>query len=667
MANSITLNKVAAALVGVAMMAGLAFAFAAERAHALSLSELVELFIALEVIPEDKADEARAVLAGEDEEAAPSSCNFTRNLTTGDTGADVMDLQKFLNGKGYTVAASGAGSAGAETEYYGPATAGAVAKFQEAFASEILAPLGLTAGTGFFGASTRAKANSLCSGPALPPPPGDDEDLDDDEDSTDLSGEASLDEFTIDSADDDTLDEGAEDVVVAEGTFIFQDGDARITRMDVTFDAPGSTKLWDVLDTVSLWVDGDKVDEQDASDKDSYYDDAAGTLRFSGLDIVGMEDEELGVEVRVTIQGNVDAADAVSGYTAQIDSIRFLDADNVSTTENSGNDFGSTVSFEVQVAGTDDELIVKSNTSDPDSSTIQVETDAKSDWVTIFVFDLDTDDSVNDVELSTVPVTMTTSHAYNTIVDDARLVIDGTTVDSTSADIDPAAGATTTAAIMDFDVDGDVVIDAGDRVTAELQVRFKALVSEGRTIQGSVSAANANNIVAEGADDLDNTSPDQLTGSATGETHTLRSQGLVAEIVSVDETKTAGDSNSNDIGDYEITFDLSAFEDTFYVSATTSAVFSYHVEDGNGATVATGTTSAVSSSATIESSTGYRIDEGDSEQFTLTVTLNPDVDGYYRVELDSVTYGTSAASPYGSSHTAAPDEDFETGNLYLNA
>ncbi|MDP3882551.1 MAG: IPT/TIG domain-containing protein [Candidatus Staskawiczbacteria bacterium] len=44
---------------------------------------------------------------------------------------------------------------------YGRGTAAAIAKFQEKYASEILAPYGLTKGTGYFGNSTRAKLNEL--------------------------------------------------------------------------------------------------------------------------------------------------------------------------------------------------------------------------------------------------------------------------------------------------------------------------------------------------------------------------------------------------------------------------------------------------------------------------------------------------------------------------
>ncbi|MEZ4195039.1 MAG: peptidoglycan-binding domain-containing protein [Candidatus Paceibacterota bacterium] len=88
---------------------------------------------------------------------------WTRDLNVGATGADVMKLQQFLNANADTrVAASGAGSVGAETEFYGPATAAAVSKMQVMYRAEILSPAGLVNPTGYFGPSTRAKANALC-------------------------------------------------------------------------------------------------------------------------------------------------------------------------------------------------------------------------------------------------------------------------------------------------------------------------------------------------------------------------------------------------------------------------------------------------------------------------------------------------------------------------
>ena len=90
-----------------------------------------------------------------------STGTFTRTLILGSTGSDVKALQQFLNNHGYIVASTGNGSKGYETTYYGPATAAAISRFQLAHFSTILAPYGLTRGTGTFGPATMKVINSL--------------------------------------------------------------------------------------------------------------------------------------------------------------------------------------------------------------------------------------------------------------------------------------------------------------------------------------------------------------------------------------------------------------------------------------------------------------------------------------------------------------------------
>ncbi|MBX4200981.1 hypothetical protein KW786_02525 [Candidatus Parcubacteria bacterium] len=67
--------------------------------------------------------------------SVPPACvgvTFNRNLTVGSTGQDVKCFQVLLNSHGYVLAASGAGSPGMETSYFGPRTLASVRAWQVA-------------------------------------------------------------------------------------------------------------------------------------------------------------------------------------------------------------------------------------------------------------------------------------------------------------------------------------------------------------------------------------------------------------------------------------------------------------------------------------------------------------------------------------------------------
>lgn len=81
-------------------------------------------------------------------------CEISRSLTVGSQGEDVQCLQRYLNWSGFAVNASGPGSAGNETNYFGALTANAVARWQNANAAQVLTPLGIATSTGYWGPSS---------------------------------------------------------------------------------------------------------------------------------------------------------------------------------------------------------------------------------------------------------------------------------------------------------------------------------------------------------------------------------------------------------------------------------------------------------------------------------------------------------------------------------
>ena len=605
-----------------------------------------------------------------------SGYTWTRDLKTGATGADVKELQKFLNSDPDTrVAATGAGSAGMETETFGPATAAAVSKFQMKYRADILTPAGLVNPTGFFGPSTRAKANALNTVTTTP-----DDTNEPDDTNKELSGEATLDTFELEDG-ESTLDEGDEDAEIGVATVEFTDGDASISRLDVTLVSDDtSANPWDAFDTLSLWVDGEKVADVDASDKDAYLDEDTGELRFTGLDIVAMEDESLDITIAATIQNNLDTEE-LSNWTLTATAMRYFDADGVATTDTDTDGIDSDTSeFEIQPAGTDEELDLSLSSSNPDATDIVVDTDVDTNDVTIMSADIEAKDG--DIDLNKVIVKIdTTNGTATSTIDEVRVKIDGQTFKAeaigTEADYATANGsgtgitegksemaAATTSVWYLFDIDGDVTINEDDTVTMDVIVDLNdtddgSRYPNGTTIKASVTSVERGLIDAEGADDL---TSGQLSGSAVGKTHTLVAEGIVVPVDGFSsEVDTLGTNDT--IGEFTIEFDVTAVEGDFYI---TDNAASTTVADGVKYSV-TGGAAVISASLT---STGdedtdgvFTVREGETETFTLVVTVDPTSTGTFRVSLDEVWFsanenGTSSAEAY----YPTPVADFRTAS-----
>lgn len=84
-----------------------------------------------------------------------------RVLRAGSKGEDVRALQQFLNCTGFLLGVAGPGSPGNETTLFSIRTYDALIRFQEQYASDILAPLNRSTGTGIFAELSKKKAIAL--------------------------------------------------------------------------------------------------------------------------------------------------------------------------------------------------------------------------------------------------------------------------------------------------------------------------------------------------------------------------------------------------------------------------------------------------------------------------------------------------------------------------
>lgn len=557
------------------------------------------------------------------------SCSvFTRDLTLGVQGNEVTSLQQFLIAQGHTIPAGATG-------YFGGQTQQALTKFQVA--------QGISPAVGYFGPVTRAKAQNLCTLVVTPAPTTPTTPTTPTNDETTLSGEAFIDRFEVSDGEHTDLEEEDKNMEVMEVSFRVTDGDVKITRFDLGFtpDAGNNEKdPWDTFGTIGIYQGSKKIAEIDGSREKNWKEDnpSAGSymIRTSGFSWIIKEDKTADIVIKSSVQNGVKgtADGEIWNIFVPDNGIRGFDADNATVF---AGDTADAVTLNIDQAGATDEIIVRRSNEDRDASVLQVEDSNRSGFIKVLTFDIDTDDSKNDIEIRRLPVQFTVSTStLNTFMRDIRLVVDGTSYTKETT-VDGATGTVT----FEFNKN-EFVIDAGDRISIDVEVDFKALASqyEGTTITGNVIASN---ITAKGKETL---TSNQLAGTVSGEIHTLASKGSNVTPTSekFTSTVTSVDGALNDYVTFSMTFTLNAFGQDVFIPISTDGV-SYQLTDSLGnALIASGT--AVISSSADEEGNYFKINEGTSESITLEVTYVPGVaNTTARLQLLSVHYNDEPAAP----------------------
>lgn len=606
-------------------------------------------------------DQINALLAqiGSLQGGTSTSCySFTRDLTVGSQGADVTALQNYLAAKGYfNVAATG---------YFGAVTAQAAAAWQSAN--------GVMPAAGYFGAISRAKYNSMCSST---PTTGDD----DDDDDTDLGNdgeEASLEDFDAQDGDDTSLEEGQEDAEVLEFEFDVEDSDVEVQRVQVNLDFQGETAgeedPWKVFTDAKLWMDGEEVaSADDLSDEDNWDDEGSGeySFRFNGVDtVVGMGDTAkfvVSLSVEDSIDGSSSAANNEWDISVDTDSVRALDEAGI---DQYTGDSADTVQFDIEEAGGDNELNMGESSDNPESTVLEVDDSDTSDWMTVGIAQLSAEGDIEVNEL--VFVSTVSSSTYTALVNDAQILIDGQEYSDFSV-----SGGATTVGTLTFDLsDEDIVIEDGEEVDVEVQLEFKALAlgDEGTTVQLTATSGIVDLIDAEGATDGENLDGTQLTGSFEGEVHTLRTEGISVAMIDSSAEAPVGENEAS--AEYTIEFSVTAFGADWYLeksaardaSPDNSDGVEFVLENSAGTEYSTTTitvTADLDGDLDGDTATHYKVPEGDTRTFTLSVGLDnsgasAEGQGFYRVHITGIGFDSDGSGAASSALLSTGLEDFHT-------
>ncbi len=642
--------KLAVAFVAISMMA-----FAVVPAQAQTVEELQAQIDALMA-------QISALSGGSMSTSSACPYTWTRSLSQGDTGADVMALQKFLNGSADTqVSVSGAGAPGSETSYYGPATAAAVSNFQVKYRTDILSPVGLVNPTAYFGPSTMAKANALCVSGST-------------EGGTttggtttsgDLEGGAgSISDATyVSKLSNEEVGEDEADVEVAGLQIEADEGsDIMLTAVNLNFSKGTAGSNFDkYADEVSVWVNGEEVARVDAADftKSNSYDKTISL--DSGAIIKAGETGEL--VVAVSGISNLDSTDATDTWTLEFESVRFRDAQGASVTDSATGDIndatGRTFSFENFATATNLELKVTSgDDAINDAHVIVVDATNDTDNVELFSFNIEIEGN-SDVLIDELPINFTAVGAgVGEIINTAEIWVDGELVGSESV-----ASSSSTTLEVDFN-NLNWTIAAGDKVEVVVKVDVNDTdggFTEGDTLSatfGETETDDSNfDVVDENGDDLADA---DKTGSANSDAQLFYTIAPEVTVVStsispIDNGTAAAESALATIklevtavggtlylnGDDESTEANRFFKTAIYGSGTTAST----TASTTTYTINAGTNDVTNSGADNEY---YTLDEGESMTITIeaivtqsTVTSSAVLAG---AKAEAIQFGTDVSS-----------------------
>ncbi len=552
-----------------------------------------------------------AALTGGETGGVPAACTgitFTRDLTEGMSGADVKCLQALLN-------------VTPQTGYFGPLTKSAVIKFQEDNAASILTPLGLTSGTGYVGAKTRAKLNELLTPTVTPPTAECTVDADCPTGKVCVAGRCVVAEeevpppeeevtpeegyftFTLSpSPVDTTVYRGSENVGVMAFTLKANNSDITVQRVTLKF----NVRPWLYVSHISLYEGANAIKGVEATS--TAFEQVSTSdyrLHLTGLNVKIAKGTTKTFTVKVSVPSVTHSTGAVT-VTLVANAIRGVDTAGLQQYAPSDT-YSRTFTVETATTGA---IEVSLATDSPLEGPAILSTTATTEDVPLAKINLKA--KYSNIKVTTIKLTGSYTTSGSETIATALPVVkiyDGDTLLKT------AAGAAT----MTFDL-SDAPLEIAKDTTKTLTVKADvAKIATGYVTSGAYASvsltANTTNVVGEDATYAQPT----VTGGATGYSIHFYEKAPSGTLVSTSIKQVEGSGTGAKAADWSIKLSITALGGDIYIrrydSATpsNSGLVAEKIESGIGGTLVF----AISSDAAT-STHGWYIPVGSTKTFTVS-------------------------------------------------